>query len=215
MPGVYLPTETTEEAQRLLASIAEAGIKTGQLVSVESPTYLPLPRTAEGYLARSFRTTDHVYHIIPPADGIGFDRWSRMIKLLIPLQFGMRDYDNIRQYWSTMMNDTVAMTDLSAMKVHVVKRVADFLDAAVAQGQQRYDDAAYICTLFIVRDGEDLTNWTHGLAEEKIADWDAHNFDFQDFFFAVAGLSKKYLADYQNRREELERLSGLATNAAT
>jgi hypothetical protein len=46
----------------------------------------------------------------------------------------------------------------------------------------RYPAALYICTLFIVRENEDLSDWDFDLANEKIDDWVAENLAVVDFF---------------------------------
>lgn len=46
----------------------------------------------------------------------------------------------------------------------------------------RYPAAYYLCTLFIIREGEDLNGWSFDLANEKIDDWTKENIRAVDFF---------------------------------
>lgn len=55
----------------------------------------------------------------------------------------------------------------------------------------RYPAALYICTLFIVRENEDLSDWDFDLANEKIDDWVAENLAVVDFFGLALASSKE------------------------
>lgn len=46
----------------------------------------------------------------------------------------------------------------------------------------RAHPALMICTLFICREGEDLTTWNEAEAIEKISDWDEEGYDINSFF---------------------------------
>lgn len=47
---------------------------------------------------------------------------------------------------------------------------------------KRVPKALYLCTLFIVKEGEDLSTWSPKLAHEKIDDWIQENLNPFDFF---------------------------------
>lgn len=55
----------------------------------------------------------------------------------------------------------------------------------------RYPAAYYICTLFIIREGEDLAAWSFELADEKINDWCKANLRAADFFGIALSFSKE------------------------
>lgn len=213
MPGVFIATETTEEAEALAALLAEHKITHAQPIGLSAPGYLKLPRTPAGKFGRTFKTENKTYYIIPPEDGIGFERWSKLSEMLIPMQFGQQTYANIRDYWQTFMTQTVSETSIDKLKVEIVRRVADFLDGIAEAGEKRYTEAAYLCTIFIVEEGEDLTTWSLAKAEAKIEDW--KRYDFQDFFLLAAGLSTAFLNDYLKRTEEMKNLSNLNTPAVS
>lgn len=46
----------------------------------------------------------------------------------------------------------------------------------------RYPMAYYLCTLFIIKEGEDLAEWSFESANEKIDDWVKENISSVDFF---------------------------------
>jgi hypothetical protein len=58
----------------------------------------------------------------------------------------------------------------------------------IANLEERHTSAVELCTLFMLRKGEDTSKYDEKLAEEKIADWKAANIDV-NFFFQHAALS--------------------------
>ncbi len=68
--------------------------------------------------------------------------------------------------------------------------------------QEKGDPAFWICTLFIVREDEDMTTWNPELAQEKIEDWNKGMID-PAFFLGFALITIKdslesYNAFFQN-----------------
>lgn len=55
----------------------------------------------------------------------------------------------------------------------------------------RYPAAYYLCTLFIIKEGEDLNGWSFDLANEKIDDWTKGNIRAVDFFGLALASSKE------------------------
>lgn len=71
----------------------------------------------------------------------------------------------------------------------------DFVGAAVvnnnllngiAKIDEKLNYAFMVCSLFIVRDGEDLREWSEQLARDKVADWNAAGIE-PGFFLVFAG----------------------------
>lgn len=77
-----------------------------------------------------------------------------------------------------------------AVKIH------NYINGISQKLDDRVNPAFYMCTLFMNREGEDLTKWDEELAKRKIEDWHKEGYDVQDFFsFAVqqvTGLSLAY-----------------------
>lgn len=213
MSGIFIPTDTPEQAEEMLKALQEQGLVNASAVGIERPGYKKLPRTPSGNYARTFMTATRTYFVIPPEDGIGFERWSKLSEMLIPMQFGQQSYENIKRYMQGFANDIVGFTEIGPMKVETMRRIQSFLDGIAEMGEKRYTEAAYLCTLFIVEENEDLKTWSVAKAEQKIEDWG--EYDFQDFFLLAAGLSTEFLNDYLKRTEELKTLSGLSTHGNT
>ena len=98
----------------------------------------------------------------------------------------------------TMFNTLSAVYELlnkqkfadSAVKIH------NTINGVSQKLENRQHPALLLCSLFMNRDGEDLTRWSDEEAIRKIEDWKKEGFDIQDFFrFAVTtvhGLSDVY-----------------------
>lgn len=201
MPGYYVTCDTAEEAEAGALALMETH-KNVSTYGLSPPKYRGLPVTQSGQLSSTFKTEDHTYYIVHPEDGIGFERWSELNKLLVPMQFGQRDFEAVKAYWTGFMNETVNNGNLSDIKVDIVQRVSSFLDGVTEQTDKRWHQGAYLCSLFVIREGEDLTKWNRSLAEDKIEDWNNSGFDFQQFFFVAANLSDTFLTVYQSRIKE-------------
>ena len=65
------------------------------------------------------------------------------------------------------------------------------LDSFKGELTSRYPAAYYICTLFIIRENEDLSTWNFELADEKIDDWVKENLKSVDFFGLALASSRE------------------------
>ena len=57
----------------------------------------------------------------------------------------------------------------------------------------RMHNGMFICALFIVEDGEDLTAWDEQLANKKIENWNKEGYDVNSFFQLAANLVTGYI----------------------
>lgn len=55
---------------------------------------------------------------------------------------------------------------------------------------KREFEVLLLCSLFIIRDDEDLTTWSQAVAEEKIEDWRAEGISMSSFFLLVSKFIK-------------------------
>tara|TARA_R110002096_G_scaffold135829_5_gene287918 strand:- start:283 stop:837 length:555 start_codon:yes stop_codon:yes gene_type:complete len=65
------------------------------------------------------------------------------------------------------------------------------MDSFKGELTSRYPAAYYICTLFIIREGEDLSHWDFETADTKIDDWVKENIASVDFFGLALATSKE------------------------
>jgi hypothetical protein len=68
--------------------------------------------------------------------------------------------------------------------------------------EERPSQLLQICTLFIVKEGENVAEWTESEAIEKINDWKTDGYAMTDFFSLAVSLlpsfTPNYNADFQN-----------------
>jgi len=167
----------------------------------------PLPVDERG------RVTDFVangikYLVRQPGEPLGIARWGIFEDLSISLGLGrsfkdiVADLDQIEkliaedgEFWKQRRDAILLLNSL--------KR------AILEKSEERFSIAFYICTLFIVREGEDLKAWDETTANDKIKDWTKEGYFAEDFFFfALRGVEgfKKEFERAQTRLRETQSL---------
>ena len=68
----------------------------------------------------------------------------------------------------------------------IVLHLEELAEAMQSVSKHRFNRALYLCTLFCVTEGEDLTTWSEEIAEAKIDDWNKYGFSVFDFFRLAA-----------------------------
>ena len=80
--------------------------------------------------------------------------------------------------WRELMND-------------LLRDALNNVDSFKGELTNRYPAAYYICTLFIIKENEDLAAWSFEDADEKINDWTTANIRAVDFFGLALAASKE------------------------
>lgn len=84
-------------------------------------------------------------------------------------------------------------------------RIHNTINGITKALDDRQHPALLMCTLFMNREGEDLSSWSEEDAVRKIEDWNKEGFDVQDFFsFAVSTVSGLFLAYEELTQTTLE-----------
>jgi hypothetical protein len=153
----------------------------------------PLPRDAAGKLKRTFKANGKAYHIRSAEEGIGINRLSLLYKMSATAGYGVSIRDqqknwkkvgDLIQNWMRGKNN---MEDVFAL-------VKAQYEGIATEANREYPMTMYLCSLFIVREGEDLTTWSEAEADEKIEDWNAEGYNERDFFRCAL----EQLADFLN-----------------
>lgn len=208
--GLFIPVDgTAEELAALAAEIgkkvkaAAGGWPVGTWHADVGPK--PLPRDpATGTISRTFIANGTEYLILGE-NGIGIERWSQYEKSSISLSFN-RTFQAIYQYIIEGLNSINAAPDINAVKLTANRHFLALMDSIKDLSESRYSMAFWICTLFIVRRGEDITRWEEKEQEEKIKDWKAENISEGDFFLLAASGQSGLVKTIQRLREESRRL---------
>lgn len=146
--------------------------------------------------ANSFYANGHKYLIL---GSIPVGRFERFESLQVQLAWGV-DFEplhkNLRALWD--LNNKLKFAEASVLLNNILEGLARPLDG-------REHPVLLLCSLFLVREGEDLSGWNETFAHEKILDWKAEAISVEDFFVlafnSVRGLSGNYLAALENTSE--------------
>lgn len=79
----------------------------------------------------------------------------------------------------------------------------------------KHQNGMYICALFIVSEGEDLTTWDQQLADKKISDWNKEGIDVNFFFRLAANLVSGYIDTLQDIFQNTSNLAEAMENINT
>jgi hypothetical protein len=134
--------------------------------------------------AQRFKANGKTYHIDA---ALTIERFRIFRKFEHHFGWGM-DFDSDltqMQSWGELINKGKTFE----LAVQLNKRI-EFLQYAK---EERHHPALYLCTLFIITDDEDVSQWHETLAEEKINDWNVEGYDVRDFFWLAGSLVPGFL----------------------
>lgn len=136
-----------------------------------------------GIWASQFTANGNKYYIRSVEDGLGFKRYTQLKKMLSVVGFNAT--------YSEQLGVLARMTEAANSLVTKAPRLNELfheianMQKAIELSEREWDFSMYAATLFIVRNGEDLSTWDEALANEKISDWHAEGLYEMDFFFLV------------------------------
>lgn len=88
----------------------------------------------------------------------------------------------------------------------LLKTIWNAEDSFKGEFTSKYPAALYLCTLFVIKEDEDLSKWSWDLANQKINDWDIENISCYDFFLLALYSSEESLEimkqNYQSQEVE-------------
>lgn len=172
-----------------------------------------LPRDSDGQILREFTANGNEYIILNGEDGLGALRTSALNRFNI--QFGMaRTFPMIHKDVADILNIVNGEGSLAEIRTKLGQHILPMLDGLGTISKERYDLAFWVCTLFIVRDGEDLTKWIESEQLEKIEDWNAEGITEWDFFTLAGSSDKSFFPIYRATKKAAQEgnLYALVTN---
>lgn len=159
------------------------------------------PKT--GAFVSQFDTKEHRYYIRTAEQGVGMRRYVELKKGLSMVGFNV----SLPEQLAGLRRIKEAANTLVTPKPRLDNLFAEIQnqEMGLSAGNRKWDYSYFVCTLFIVREDEDLTKWDESLAEQKIEDWAESNIHEQDFFL----LSMLYQARLNEWWKELQAKSDL------
>ena len=149
--------------------------------SVDSEGFRHIVDPDTGRWQNVFETKKHTYRIISPSDGVSLRRYTKLRQSLSVVLNDANFSDQIQNINTAQkLVDQIATTKEGVVKLSVV---LENMKQGIIKSDRNWHFSAYAATLFIIRDGEDVSTYDESIAEEKIADWNEANINASDFFF--------------------------------
>jgi hypothetical protein len=178
---------------------------------MDSPVKINLTRTGDGGLL-PFNTPKYKYIPLAPGSPIGVQRWTEYEKLKIVFGFG-RTFEQMYDALKNIQNLLASDNPFHEIRQEAIISIHELIKGIASEGRARYNHAFYLCSIFIIRAGDEGKPWTFEMATDYIEDWEQSALNEQDmFFFALSvtsGLSHVLKKERQEVADRLERLSGL------
>lgn len=151
-----------------------------------------------------FETEQHKYTLL---DTLSVGRFEIFERLQFEVAWGSdfeKLFNNVKKAYEKL--NEMKAADASVILYNAMK--------GIARLEERPHPVLRLCTLFLVRDGEDLTVWDEKIADEKIADWKKEGIN-TDYFFALAlNAVGGFLSAYKERLSDTSQSrTGTAKNS--
>ncbi len=119
------------------------------------------------------------------ADHISPRRWTCFQQLSVEIESG-KSIRQIGEWISEHIRLLNAYPRGKAEFTEISQHTTQFAEALQAFSSERYNSALYLCTVFAVTEGEDLTRWDVASATAKIDEWNNEGYSVDDFFSLAA-----------------------------
>lgn len=137
-------------------------------------------RNPDGTFPRKFKANGHNYIIRTRDEGLGIVRTSEFMKMEIVNGIGMGIAD-VMDYIRKLKNEINNFGRNKGNFVETGLLIKALEDDLMKITRKRYAVNFMFLTLFIVREGEDLTKWEEDDQNDKIDDWNKEGFNEVDF----------------------------------
>lgn len=133
---------------------------------------------------------------------ISLGRYSVYEKLQAQIAWGVdfeKQYKDLRRAWELLnqMKPAEAAVWINNMMEGIARVI-----------EKREHPALLLCTVFICREGEDLTTWDETTANEKIADWKKEGIDADSFFAYAFSLVRGWKENLPGLSQSISKAEG-------
>jgi hypothetical protein len=155
-----------------------------------------LPRSLDGEIERYFMANGNKYCILSIDECLTPYRYTEFERMSIVGSFAMNFDVLFTQLRS--LEGKIHQMDLSddTAKTPPIVLLNAIQNGIIKSGQMRWEQMAVFCSLFIVREKEDLRVWSIEDANDKVADWNAEGYRMKDFFQLGAIAIPKFAPEY-------------------
>ena len=146
----------------------------------------PKPLLKNGEIPKEFEANGNKYCILPLEKAFNFDRQLAYFNLDTAFALMKTPQEIMDSFLKVYHNQIRLMqantSDWQNIQDENLRDCINFVDGMKGEYTQRLPSAYFICTLFMIKEGEDLNVWNWEMAIDKIADWKAENLSPTDFF---------------------------------
>ena len=147
----------------------------------------PKRLVVDGKFKKEFTANGKKYIVFPPEMVFNFDKQIAFQNIGVAFRTFNTPYemfDTITKIHDYIMGLMVEKGEDHKKQMHkLVTTAANAIESFKQTNDKLYPPGLFMCTLFILREGEDMANpWSWESALEKINDWSIENLSFYDFF---------------------------------
>ena len=146
----------------------------------------PKSLIVDGKLVKDFEANGTKYVICAPDKVFNIGRQTAYYNINTAFALNQTPTE-IKQRFQRNLNNIMRLMkakdgDWSKLMEKFLRDALNNLDSFKGELTSRYPMAFYLCTLFFIKEGEDLKTWDFKLADDKINDWVEANINALDFF---------------------------------
>lgn len=146
----------------------------------------PISLIENGHLKTEFVANGNKYVIMNPDQVFNIGRQTAYHNIQTAFALNQTPTE-IKQRFQRNLNNIMRLMeakggDWSKLMETFLRDALNNLDSFKGELTSRYPMAFYLCTLFFIKEGEDLKTWDFKLADDKINDWVEANINALDFF---------------------------------
>jgi hypothetical protein len=152
-----------------------------------------LPRNSEGELKREFIANGKRYKIRSYEDSMSINRANAYSAYNAMMTLNFEDPQGMIEYIAEM-RETLGSA-LGGAKSNIAKlaaQVETLYNSIITFSKEKYRLSQKLCTIFIVRENEDLKTYSAQIANEKMEDWANEGFHRDDFLDLAVTFSQEY-----------------------
>lgn len=141
----------------------------------------------KGKFPKSFIANKKKYVVMAPNDVFNIDKQMAYHNIKIAFDLNQTPTE-IKQRFNEALDTQIRLFDVAdkermQLRQKLLQDALNNVESFKGTLTSRYPPGLFLCTIFIIKEGEDLSqNWTFDKAKEKIDDWLIENYNPFDFF---------------------------------
>lgn len=151
----------------------------------------------DGKIPTEFEANGTKYIIVPMEQAFNFERQIayQNFEIAFALNQTPQEIANrfVKQYHNQIRLMQATGDNWTKLQDENLRDCLNSVDSIKGEHTKRLSAAYYMCSLFIIREGEDLSKWSWEDAYKKIEDWTEENLNPFDFFTLALQSSKSSL----------------------